>query len=138
MDRLSPLDAGFVEAEDEDGHISMAIASIAIFEGPAPAYEELVAAIGERLGFVPRYQKRLRTVPFRIGPPVWVDDPAFDLRYHIRQTALPKPGGDAELARLMGGLAGNGPGERPLGAYFEGSPQHGGRGIRHGHVPGHV
>lgn len=102
MDRLSPLDAEFVEAEEEDRHISMAIASIAVFEGPAPSYDEFVTAIDQRLPLVPRYRQKLRTVPLRLGPPVWIDDPGFDIRFHIRQTALPKPGGDAELARLMG------------------------------------
>jgi diacylglycerol O-acyltransferase / wax synthase len=101
MDRLSPLDAEFVEAEREDRHVSMAIGSTAVFEGPAPSYEEFVDAIGSRLPLVPRYRQKVRTVPFRIGPPVWVDDPHFDIRYHIRQTALPQPGGDEELAQLV-------------------------------------
>ena len=95
MDKLNPLDAQFVDAEDEDRHTSMAIASIAVFEGPAPTYDEfldLPAAAGCRL--VPRYRKKLRKVPFRLGPPVWVDDPYFDIRFHVRQTALPPPGGD--------------------------------------------
>ena len=43
MDRLNPLDALFVDAEDEDRHTSMAIASIAVFEGPSPSHEELLA-----------------------------------------------------------------------------------------------
>jgi diacylglycerol O-acyltransferase len=101
MDRLSPLDAEFVEAEEEDRHVSMAIGSVAVFEGPAPAYEEFVNMIGSRLPLVPRYRQKLRTVPFRIGPPVWVDDPNFDIHFHIRQTALPEPGGDEELAHLL-------------------------------------
>jgi diacylglycerol O-acyltransferase len=101
MDHLGLLDAEFVEVEDEDRHVSMAIASIAVFDGPAPSYDEFVTAIGERLPLVPRYRQKLRTVPFGLGVPVWVDDPAFDLRYHIRPIALPEPGGDAELARLM-------------------------------------
>ena len=101
MDPLSPLDAGFVEAEDEDPHVSMAIASIAVFEGPAPTYEEFVETIEQHLHLVPRYRQKLRTTPLRLGPPVWVDDPHFDIRYHIRRTALADPGGDEELARLM-------------------------------------
>jgi WS/DGAT/MGAT family acyltransferase len=101
MDRLSPLDAQFVEAEEEDRHVSMAIGSIAVFEGPAPSLDEFVQTIESRLPLVPRYRQKLRTVPLRIGPPVWVDDPNFDIRFHIRQTALPAPGGDAELAQLM-------------------------------------
>ena len=101
MDRLNPLDAVFVDAEDADPHVSMAIASIAIFEGPAPAQEEVLAYLAGRLPLVPRYRQKLRTVPLRLGRPVWVDDPDFDLRYHVRRTALPAPGGDRELADLM-------------------------------------
>jgi len=101
MDRLKPLDAVFVDAEDEDAHTSMAIASIAVFEGPAPSHEEFLAFLGERLPLVPIYRRKLRTVPFRLGRPVWVEDPKFDLRYHVRRTALPEPGGDQQLASLM-------------------------------------
>jgi len=101
MDRLEPLDALFVEAEDEDENTSMAIASIAVLEGPAPSQQEMLALVADRLPLVPRYRQRLRTVPFRLGRPVWVDDPDFDLSYHIRRTALPDPGGDQELAALM-------------------------------------
>jgi len=102
MDRLSPLDALFVDAEDQDPHVSMAIASIAVFEGPAPSHEEFLAAVAGRLPLVPRYRHKLRAVPFRLGRPVWVDDPHFDLGYHVRRTALPAPGGDEQLRELMG------------------------------------
>jgi WS/DGAT/MGAT family acyltransferase len=101
MERLNPLDAVFVDAEDEDPHTSMAIASIAVFEGPCPSHAELLAALAGRLPLVPRYRQKLRTVPLRLGRPVWVDDPHFDLGYHVRRTALPAPGGDQQLARLM-------------------------------------
>ena len=101
MDRLEPLDALFVEAEDEDENTSMAIASIAVLEGPAPSQKEVLALVQSRLPLVPRYRQKLRTVPFRLGRPVWVDDPDFDLSYHIRRTALPEPGGDQQLATLM-------------------------------------
>jgi diacylglycerol O-acyltransferase / wax synthase len=101
MDRLSPLDALFVDAEDQDPHTSMAIASIAVFEGPAPSYEEFLAALAGRLPLLPHYRQKLRTVPFRLGRPVWVEDPRFDLRYHLRRTALPPPGGDEQLSQLM-------------------------------------
>jgi WS/DGAT/MGAT family acyltransferase len=101
MDRLEPLDALFVDAEDEDKNTSMAIASIAVFEGPAPSQKEVLAVIADRLPLVPRYRQKLRTVPFRLGRPVWVDDPDFDLRYHIRRAALPEPGEDQQLADLI-------------------------------------
>jgi len=99
--KLNSLDASFVDAEDQDRHASFAIASIAIFEGPAPSYEEFVTAISRRLPLVPLYRRKLRKVPLSLGPPVWVDDPNFDLAYHVRQTAVPAPGGDEELRRLM-------------------------------------
>jgi WS/DGAT/MGAT family acyltransferase len=101
MQLLNSLDASFIDAEDQDRNASFAIASIAVFEGPAPAYEEFLAAIRRRLPLVPIYRRKLRKVPFNLGPPVWVDDPKFDLRYHVRQTALPAPGGDQQLRRLM-------------------------------------
>ena len=101
MDRLNPLDAVFVDAEDADPNTSMAIASIAVFEGPAPSHEEVLAHLARRVPLVPRYRHKLRTVPLRLGRPVWVDDPDFDLRYHVRRTALPTPGGDRQLADLM-------------------------------------
>ncbi len=90
MDRLKPLDAMFIEAEDQDENTSMAIASIAVFEGPAPSHKEVLALVADRLPLVPRYRQKLRSVPFRLGRPVWVADPDFDLRYHIRRTALPE------------------------------------------------
>lgn len=101
MELLNSLDASFIDAEDQDQNASFAIASIAVFEGPAPSYQEFVAAIRRRLPQVPIYRRKLRKVPFNLGPPVWVDDPTFDLRYHVRQTALPAPGGDQQLRRLM-------------------------------------
>jgi diacylglycerol O-acyltransferase / wax synthase len=106
MERLNPLDALFVDAEDQDQHTSMAIASIAVFEGPSPSYDEVLAALAGRLPLVPRYRQKLRTVPFRLGRPVWVDDPNFDLRYHVRRTALPAPGGDEQLSELMARVMG--------------------------------
>ncbi len=102
MDRMTPLDAAFLVAEDEEAGVSLAIASIAVFEGPAPTYDEFAALITGRLPLVPRYRQKVREVPFDLGPPVWCDDQHFDLRYHLRHTALPAPGGDAELATVVG------------------------------------
>ncbi|HTQ94683.1 MAG TPA: wax ester/triacylglycerol synthase family O-acyltransferase [Streptosporangiaceae bacterium] len=101
MDRLDSLDAMFIDAEDQDPRTSMAIASIAVFEGPAPSHEEFLTFLTGRLPRVPRYRQKLHTVPLRLGRPVWVDDPHFDLGYHVRRTALPAPGGDRQLAELM-------------------------------------
>ncbi|GAB2885269.1 WS/DGAT/MGAT family O-acyltransferase [Nocardioides pacificus] len=101
MERLTPLAAAFLEAEDVDPNASMSIGSFAIFEGPAPDFDEFVATIAGRLPLLPRYRQKLRQVPFDIAPPAWVDDPDFDVRWHIRNTALPSPGGPAEIGRLL-------------------------------------
>jgi WS/DGAT/MGAT family acyltransferase len=73
-----------------------------VIEGQAPAYEDLVQEILGRLHLVPRYRQRLAFVPFEQGRPVWVDDPHFNVTFHVRHTALPRPGGDEELKRLCG------------------------------------
>jgi diacylglycerol O-acyltransferase len=99
-DRLTGLDSSFLHLERDSAH--MHVAGCAVFEGPAPAYEELVAEIESRLHLVPRYRQRLAFVPLNQGRPVWVDDPHFKARYHVRHTALPRPGGDDELKRLAG------------------------------------
>jgi diacylglycerol O-acyltransferase len=102
VERLSPLDALFLFIEDGTSH--MHIATCAIFEGPAPEYTRVAAAIAENLPSVPRYRQVVRFVPLQLGRPVWVDDPHFRLEYHLRHTALPAPGGDAELEELIGRL----------------------------------
>lgn len=102
MDRMNPLDAEFLYLEDGTAH--MHIASCAVFEGPAPAYDELVALFASKLPLVPRYRQRVRFVPMDLGRPVWVDDPHFNLDYHVRHTALPPPGDKADLCRLMARL----------------------------------
>jgi WS/DGAT/MGAT family acyltransferase len=101
MERLTPLAATFLKAEDEDHKASLAIGSIAVFAGPAPSFEEFVRSIEGRLALIPRYRQKLRTVPFDLAPPAWVDDPDFDIRWHVRNTALPAPGGPAEIGRVM-------------------------------------
>jgi diacylglycerol O-acyltransferase / wax synthase len=101
MEHLSPLDAAFLHAEDEDRHASLAIASVAMFDGPAPSQDAIIAAVGGRLPLVPRYRQKIRKVPFDLGHSVWVDDPHFDLAFHIRRTAVPAPGDEQALCRLI-------------------------------------
>jgi len=100
VDRLSPLDASFLHVEDSVSH--MHIASVAVFEGPPPAFPEVVARVGSKLPLVPRYRQIVRFVPLDLGRPVWVDDPHFSIDYHLRHTALPAPGGEGELRKLVG------------------------------------
>ena len=99
-DRMSPLDASFLHIEDHVSH--MHIASVAVFEGPPPAFADVQAMIDAKLDLVPRYRQKVRTVPLELGRPVWVDDPHFNLEYHLRHTALPAPGGETELRKLVG------------------------------------
>jgi WS/DGAT/MGAT family acyltransferase len=100
VDRLSPMDASFLHIEDSVSH--MHIASVGIFEGPEPDFEDIVAMIDSKLSLVPRYRRVVRHVPLELGRPVWVDDPHFNIDYHLRHTALPTPGGEAELRKLVG------------------------------------
>jgi WS/DGAT/MGAT family acyltransferase len=99
-DRLSPLDASFLHLEDGVSH--MHIGSVTIFEGPPPPYSDVVAMVESKLDLVPRYRQKVRFVPLELGRPVWVDDPHFNIEYHLRHTALPAPGGENELRRLVG------------------------------------
>ena len=100
-DRLSGLDASFLHLE-HDAATHMHVASCLVFEGPAPRHDELVAHVASRLHLVPRYRQRLAFVPLQQGRPVWVDDPHFNIRYHVQHHALPAPGSDAELKALAG------------------------------------
>ena len=99
-ERLSPLDASVLHVEDDVSH--MHIASVAIFEGPQPRFEDIVSMVRGKLPLVPRYRQVVKFVPFDLGRPVWVDDPHFNIEYHVRHTALPAPGGESELRKLVG------------------------------------
>ncbi len=99
-DRLTGLDSSFLHLENGSSH--MHVAAVAILEGNAPGYDDLLEQIAGRLHLVPRYRQRLAFVPFGQGRPVWVDDPHFNIRFHVRHTALPSPGGDEQLKRLCG------------------------------------
>jgi diacylglycerol O-acyltransferase / wax synthase len=99
MDRLNPLDVWFLHVEDDVDH--MHIGSVGIFEGPPPRYEELTGHVQSKLGLLPRYRQRVQRVPLDLARPVWVDDPHFRLSYHLRHTALPRPGGALQLRRLV-------------------------------------
>jgi WS/DGAT/MGAT family acyltransferase len=99
-DRLSSLDASFLHLENAASH--MHIAACAVFAGPPPGYDEVLGTVSDRLHLIPRYRQRLAFVPLATGRPVWVDDPHFQITYHVRHTALPRPGGDLELRRLAG------------------------------------
>ena len=97
-DRLTALDASFLHLEDATSH--MHVASVTVFEGPPPTHRELLDHVERRLSLVPRFRQKLRFVPLGQGRPVWVDDPHFNLEYHVRATALPPPGSEQQLKYL--------------------------------------
>ena len=100
-DRLTALDSAFLHLEGTTP-ANMHVASVMTFEGPVPEYDEVLELLESRLHLVPRYRQRLAAVPLGQGRPVWTDDPHFNLRYHLRHTGVPAPGGPDELKTLAG------------------------------------
>jgi diacylglycerol O-acyltransferase / wax synthase len=98
LDRLTAIDASFLHQEGPTSH--MHVGALAIFEGPPPPFDELLDALRGRLHLVPRYRQKLSVPPAGTGRPLWVDDPSFDIEYHVRHTALPRPGSEDQLLRL--------------------------------------
>jgi WS/DGAT/MGAT family acyltransferase len=100
-DRLSPLDVSFLYMEELT--TPMHVGGVAIFEVPEGGfdYERLVRLIRDRIALVPRYRQRVRWVPGHLANPVWVDDEQFDVTYHVRRSALPRPGTDDQLNDLV-------------------------------------
>lgn len=103
-DRLSALDASFFYVED--AATPMHVGGVAVFERPRSGfdYEQLLALVGQRLAYLPRYRQRVVAVPGNLARPVWIDDVDFDLNYHVRRSALPAPGSDAQLYELVARL----------------------------------
>jgi WS/DGAT/MGAT family acyltransferase len=97
-DRLSAVDASFLAQEGHTSH--MHVGAVFVFEGPPPSYEDFCNGVRARLHFVPRYRQKLAVPPLETGRPLWVDDANFNLEYHIRHTALPAPGSEAQLRAL--------------------------------------
>ncbi len=102
MNKMSALDALFLHAEDGTTHLH--IGSCAVFTGKAPSMDELTALISSKLHLVHRFRQKVRLVPGGVGRPVWVDDPDFDLGYHVRHSALPPRANAQDLDNLMGRL----------------------------------
>jgi diacylglycerol O-acyltransferase / wax synthase len=98
LDRLSAIDAGFLAQEKPNTH--MHIGALALFEGEPPQLDEFLAHIESRLHLVPRYRQKLAVPPLETGRPLWIDDPTFNLAYHVRHTALPAPGDEDALLNL--------------------------------------
>jgi WS/DGAT/MGAT family acyltransferase len=99
-DRLTGLDASFLHLEDDAAH--MHVAAVMTLEGSPPHHDEIIEGITSRLHLVPRYRQKLAFVPLGQGRPRWVDDPHFNVGYHVRHTALPEPGTEEQLKNLAG------------------------------------
>ena len=98
MDRLSALDVSFLTNESSASH--MHVGAICIFEGPPPSYDDLLEHVRSRLHLVPRFRQKLAYPPAPTGRPFWIDDPAFNLAYHVRHSALPSPGSEEQLRNM--------------------------------------
>ena len=109
VSRLSASDATFFHLENTS--TPMYVGSLAILRKPRAglSYETLLATVEQRLPQIPRYRQKVREVTLGLARPVWVDDRDFDITYHIRRSALPSPGSDAQLHDLVARL-----GSRPL------------------------
>ena len=109
VNRLSASDAAFFHQEDTA--TPMYVGSLSILRRPRGglSYETLLGTVEQRLPQIPRYRQKVRELSFGLARPVWVDDPDFDITYHVRRSALPSPGSDAQLHDLVSRLAG-----RPL------------------------
>jgi WS/DGAT/MGAT family acyltransferase len=103
LDRLTSIDASFLHQEGEASH--MHIGAVLIFEGPPPDFDDFLDHVRSRLHLVPRYRQKLATPPLESGRPLWVDDPSFNLEYHVRHTALPPPGTEEQLFLLASRIA---------------------------------
>src|SRR3954447_2913740 len=98
-DRLTAVDASFLAQETPSSH--MHVGAVTIFDGPPPAYADLADHVRSRLHLVPRYRQRLAVPPLDTRRPLWVDDPGFSLEYHVRHSAPPPPGSEAQLRALV-------------------------------------
>lgn len=98
MQPMSAQDATFLHVENDV--TPMHIGGVSIFEGPPLPFADLRAMLERKLQHTPRYRQRVRFVPLSIGEPVWVDDPYFDLDYHLRHSAVPAPGTEAQLRAM--------------------------------------
>ena len=97
-DRLTSVDAAFLEMERPNVH--MHVGGLFVFDpaqGREFAFSRFIELVRSRLHLVPRYRQKLLRPPLGIANPVWVDDAEFDLSYHVRHAALPRPGTMAQL-----------------------------------------
>jgi WS/DGAT/MGAT family acyltransferase len=99
-ERLSASDMSSLLAERGPIHVN--VGGTIILDGKPPPFEDLLDHVDSRLNLVPRFRQKVTRVKLNIHNPVWADDPAFDLRWHVRHAALPSPGSEAQLREFVG------------------------------------
>src|ERR1700730_14202850 len=111
MRRLTGIDATFLYLQTAS--VQPYVASVAVFDpSTVPggySFDKVKALVEDRLPLLPPFRWRLVEVPFQLTHPMWIEDPDFDLDYHVRRAALPAPGGDRELSEFAAEVFG-----RPL------------------------
>jgi diacylglycerol O-acyltransferase / wax synthase len=100
--RLTALEVSLLALDT--AHTPGHVGTVDVFDpgGEGFDYERLIGLIRDRIAFVPRYRQRVRSVPIRLAGPVWVDDEDFDLTFHVRRSALPRPGTHQQLCDFVG------------------------------------
>lgn len=103
-DRLSALDLSFLYLEEPT--TPMHVGGLVVLQRPRSGfdYDKLVTLIEDRIALVPRYRQKIKYVPGHLANPVWIDDGDFDVTFHVRRSALPKPGSDTQLRELVARL----------------------------------
>ena len=104
MEQLTTVEASFLEAEDADSHLSLAIGVLAIIDGPIPERYNLVRTLSERMAAEPRLTQLVHKHPLEFAAPEWIEDANFDIAHHVRWAALPQPGDDTTLFRTVADL----------------------------------
>src|SRR3954447_6344457 len=104
FDRKMSDAEGLMWRLEKDPHLSSAFAAVTILDKP-PDFERLLRRMDRAVQVVERLGQRVQPVPVNLSAPMWVDDPNFDLRYHVRHIALPKPGNIRQLLDLASLIA---------------------------------
>src|SRR4051794_18430604 len=102
VERVTALDASFLYLEERD--TPMHVGGVLLLEAPPDGVTAIESLVAARLPLVPRYRQRVLEVPGHLAHPVWADDPDFDVDYHVRRSALPRPGTEEQLLELVSRL----------------------------------
>ena len=98
MEWMSAIDSSFLHIENDV--TPMHIGGVSLFEGPPPPFADLREMVAGKLDLVPRYRQKVRFMPLGAGTPAWVEDPHFSLDYHLRHSAVPRPGSEEQLRNM--------------------------------------